>query len=309
MAFGITLLLQTPQKAVSKEVVERVLAVVNEQPILLSDLKHYRSQLQSSTVLLDTTLLSLTNPSELLKSQKTLLNHLINESLLEQEIKAKDFSVSRQDINGTLEQMAQSQGLSRSAMEQHLTSQGVSKKALRNYARTSLLRKMFFNRVIRPKIQISEKDVKRLSRGHKRNTIYTISQILIKPSVSEKETLKKAQDIYAKAKANTKDFKMLAKTLSDVPDFIDLGSFALKDVKKELQQIIKPLKKGDLSPLIRLSDGGFQIIKVEDKKIENLSQDKIKLTAKNELFQRAAVKMIQQWVEEKRKASFIKINL
>ena len=309
MAFVAALLLQAPQKAVSKEVVERVLAVVNEQPILLSDLKRYRVQLQSSTVLLDTTLLSLTSPSELLKSQKTLLNHLINESLLEQEIKAKDFSVSRQDINGALEQMARSQGLSRSAMEQHLTSQGVSKKALRNYARTSLLRKVFFNRVIRPKIQISEKDVKRLSRGRKRNTIYTISQILIKSSASEKETLKKAQDIYTKARANPKDFKTLAKTLSDVPSFIDLGSFALKDVKKELQQIIKPLKKGELSPLIRLSDGGFQIIKVEDKRVERLSQDKIKLTAKSELFQKAAVKMIQQWVEEKRRASFIKINL
>ncbi len=292
---------------VKAQVVERILAIVNNKPILLSDLRAYKNKLLYERALVEPSLLFITDPDKLITNPKALLDHLINESLLDQEIKRKNITVSERDIINSIKQVSQSQGLTLKEFLKRLKAEGISTKAFRIHAKKSLERKSFFRKVIQPRIQITEKDLKKEVRKTKKKIVYVLSHMIISDKEGELKAEEKAKQVYEKVKAKPQNFDLIAKDYADNPN-TKLGAFSLEDIRQELRPLIKNLRKGQISKLIRLQNGYFQILKLNDKKNIKDKRKNRTLQAREVLMQKYGIKELKKWLEEKRQVSFVKIN-
>ncbi|MEO0336643.1 MAG: hypothetical protein AAF202_09615, partial [Pseudomonadota bacterium] len=70
---------------VHAELVERIIAIVDNAIVTKTDLDDYRSQLKTGG-LVDDALLKLKDPKELMSNDKALVDHLIDERVIDQEI-------------------------------------------------------------------------------------------------------------------------------------------------------------------------------------------------------------------------------
>ncbi len=68
--------------AAHARVADKIVAIVNDQLVTLSDTEKFRKRLQSQG-LVDDALLRLTDPELLKKDRNALLNHLIDEKLID----------------------------------------------------------------------------------------------------------------------------------------------------------------------------------------------------------------------------------
>src|SRR5437879_6090462 len=94
------ILLWSTALSAGAEIVESVVAIVNGTIITRSDLAKYRSNLKKGTIVDD---LLGDNTQELLKDDKALMKHMVDEHLVDDEVKKQNLSVTiekvEQEIN------------------------------------------------------------------------------------------------------------------------------------------------------------------------------------------------------------------
>ena len=79
------------------EIIERIVATVNSEVILLSDLKSYKAKLQKGG-LVDDSLLKLKDSKKILSNDKDLIKHLVDEKVMDSEIKKLNIQVTIEQV-------------------------------------------------------------------------------------------------------------------------------------------------------------------------------------------------------------------
>lgn len=134
----VLLLIVFPACLLAAELVDRIVAVVGNEVITLSDLKNYHG-----------------------KDKKDALEELIREKLLEQEMERISVIVTDDDLGGTLREVLARNRMSLEELKAELAKKGQGFDAYKTQLRHEIRRMKFMGQVIFPRIRVSEEEISR----------------------------------------------------------------------------------------------------------------------------------------------------
>lgn len=297
-------------------VVDRIVAVVNDELITLYDLNRaldpYAKNIKALGYSADKA------RKTLFKIRSDLINELIDRMLADQEIKKYKLSVTDAEIDSAIERVKAARQYTDEDLRTGLAQQGLTMEDYRKELKEQLLRRRLVNLEVQSKIVITEENIQAYYENHREkfagekkyhlwNIFMTISPYA---ADSEKRSAYKKMEAILVKLQQGQSFESLT---SDV--FIsslkakggDLGLFLLKELSPQLQEVVKTMTAGDFSSILE-ADVGYQIIYVQ-KIIE--APAKTVAEVKNEiheiLYRELVDNKYQKWLEDLRKRSHIKI--
>jgi peptidyl-prolyl cis-trans isomerase SurA len=295
------------------EYIDRIVAVVNDDIITLSDLNQllepYIAQIRTRGY-----------PPEqerrmMFKVREDVLNQLIDEKLTSQEIKKDNIQVSEGEIDAVIERIKESQFLTDEELREQLAKDGLTYEGLRKRMKEQLLRNKLVNLEIKSKIVLTQEDIQtyyddhpELYGGeveyHLRNIIMTVSFVAGEASVREKMNA-----ILEKLKTG-EAFETLARQYSESPTAMnggELGLFKMSSLSPQIQDAIRGLKAGEYTSVLD-TDQGYQIFYVDEiKRSPGKPLDQVANEIRDKLYHEIVNRKFESWLKDLRKTSHIKI--
>ena len=312
--FLLTLLLSLASIGNSQTVVlDKIVAVVNDQIITRSDLQDFRNKLSKGS-LVDEGLLRMNSPEKILKDDKALLDHLIDERILDSEVKRKGLEVTIERVEQEIRNIAKKNGLTRNQLREAVVSRGNSFAQYQDFIKTSLERQALIEKEVQSKIRISDEDVISYLSSQKsfggQIFEYEISQVLILGKGKKDVAEKKAAAALARIQGG-ESFEKIADEVSEDPGHNKggiLGTFKADELQKELEIAVRPLAPGETSELV-ITKVGFHILKVNKKRLVSDSKfEETKAKIIGQLQAEAFQKQFRNWLDQRRDDSFISIK-
>jgi peptidyl-prolyl cis-trans isomerase SurA len=302
------------------EIVERIVAVVNDRVILLSELNvRVREYLPQLARIRDPR----QRRKQLKRVQRRELNRLVDAILIELEGKKRKLRVSVAEVEKAIQTVLRQNKLTKAELIATLAQEGYPFSAYRADLRRQILRLKTINLAVRSRINVSwdevrahyQKSVARMGVGLK----LKLSQIYLRVDRSGgKATLtrqrRRAKRYIQRLRAGKISFAALARQVSDDPEsrakggrlgFVGRGSlpppvesavFATRGQNK----IIGPVE----------TDSGLYIVAIHARKeSEALPFEKIKRRLKMKLYNLRAAKRTAAWVKSLRQRALIDIRL
>lgn len=265
-----TLLMSTTPAQAEEQFLDRIVAIVNDDIVMMSELNNRVSVIRQQLISRNTAL----PPAEQLREQ--VLDKIITDKL---QLKAAQFNgirVSDTLLNQTLEKIAASNGLSLESFKAQLESEGQNYVIVRDQIREEMLITRARQQIVNRRIKISDQEVENFLTSEqgqaKVQQELNLANILIPiPSSPTTAQLQKAKDTideaYKKLTQGT-DFAGLSIAISKSPKALEGGALGWRkatELPDIIRAAVKDLKPGQVSKPFRLG-GAFQIIKVIDKR-------------------------------------------
>jgi parvulin-like peptidyl-prolyl isomerase len=314
LAMGLTVVLSGVLGIAAKaEVIESIIAIVNGAIVTRTDMQKYRDSLKQGTIVDD---LLGDNPQVLLKDDKALLKHMIDEKLVDDEVKKQNLQVTIERVEQEINSIEKRNNITRDQLKEALKKEGTNFSDYQDFIKKRIERQSVIERAITSKIKISDEDV--IAAYEQRNGAlsstaaeFKISHILLREGKrSDAEQLKRAEEVMQKLKAGG-NFEALASQYSEDPNFNEggyLGTFKQGEFLKPLEEAVKTLAPGEYAGPVK-TKLGYHIVKLLERHVvPDPEFEQKKEQIRNELYQKAFVKQFQFWLEQKRQEAFIRIN-
>jgi len=311
---GLCLSLAFAALPVRAEVIDRIVAIVEGEPILLSELDLAKSPYLSNVMAID-------NPEHRAEKEQQLttavLEQLIDEHLLKRQIKTLGIVVEDREIEMAIEDILERNKLDRDRLRETLEQQGKSFDEYRDELREQLSRLKLINMKIKGQVEVSEEDVENyLTQNrpaeeeelHARHILFKLA-----PDAPEEEVAAvtaRAQEVLARARAG-EDFAELAKAFSQgptAPKGGDLGFFKRGQMVPDFENAAFALNAGQLSEPVRTSFG-LHLIEVVERRAVTSPASPERDRVRQGLYQQAMERKLQLWLEELKKTSNIEYKL
>lgn len=295
------------------EIVDRIVAIVNEDPITQSDVDRRLS-------LHVTELRTVSNPQEkelrLTQLRSQAINELIEEKLLERKVDQSDITISDQDLAGAIGRMLKQNGMSLDELKAELARNGISYESYKENLTRQMKQYQFLQREIGSKVQVTDTDLEDYYRLHPNDfqsfQNYQFSQILLtpKPNRDLNQTIEFAKSLKQQADAKTATFSDLAKRYSEdslAAQGGDAGWVAAKNLNPELVQVLAMLKPGDISPPLP-TQAAVLLVKLNDRKDPQASSlDSVKRKIENRIYEEKMDKALTQYLASLREKAYVQI--
>lgn len=297
------------------EVVDRIIAYVNDDIITLSELnektKAFVAARQQNPFLQE-------QQESLEKIRHDMLNSLINERLAAQEVSRLKIGVGEPEVDATIARIRQENQLSQEAMEAQLRKEGTTYKVFRQRIKTSLEQRKLVNREVQSKTIITDEMVEAYYKSNIKEfqgkSRWRLQDIYLPfPAGATREQRAQvhgvAQQILDRLKEGA-DFGLLAQRHSQGPGAEaggDLGFFSKGELEPTLEKAIENLEPGETTPAIETSRG-LHIIKVT--KVDRTpakALDDIRENIRSALYSREVDFRYREWLIALRERSYIKI--
>lgn len=290
---------QVPFSSASYQPLDRIVAVVENEVILKSELDRQVSEfmkLQQNRLVAPTPAI-----------EKQMLSKLVKDALQLQLAERAGITVDDTMVTAALTRMAQKQGATLSEMQAGLKDEGVSYEAFRNDIQKQLTINEIRRRVVSSRIDISERELEAYlasSEGQRhKQTDYLIRHIFVKlpeaPTWEERDIIQqKAQSVYRKLQEG-EDFSLLAQAYSESNTALSGGNLGWKSSEQlpaTFKSALAPLQPGENTAIIP-TPSGYHILKVEDRRghqtvVQKQYQVRQILIAENEVRNAEAAKIL-----------------
>lgn len=252
------------------ELLDRAVAVVNDGVVLESELEtatsEIRRRLEAQKVAL---------PSEaILRSQ--VLERLVLEEIQAQRATRSGVTVSDEQVNAALEEVAHRNNVAFADLPASLAAQGIIYADYRTQLKREIQRQMLRGRDVIQRISISPREVDQYLELQKKTASsaneYNISHILIPVAqdaapAAVAEANARAADIVARARKG-EDFAQLAVTYSASQTALDGGALGWRkgpELPTFLAEVVARMKTGEVSDVLQTSTG-FHVVRLNDKR-------------------------------------------
>jgi parvulin-like peptidyl-prolyl isomerase len=298
-------------------VVDRVVAVVNQEIITLSEVEKWINPLKEEIVTKD----RLEKRERIQEICRKILEKLIEEKLIEQEVKKSGIKVSSKEVEATLEEVKRRNAATQEDLEKALTADGLTLEVFKKQIEKSLLRQKLISWAVKVETKAGEKEFREFYEKnmprYRTKEAYRPGQILFvvpKGATPEeiREIRKKCQKVLEKIRGG-EDFGEMAllysEDASSNKERGDLGYFKRGELLPVFEREALRLKVGEVSDIIR-TEFGFHILKLLDRKgIEPLPYEEVKERVKADYFDRQMEKAFQQYLSTLKEKSIIEIKL
>lgn len=300
----------------SAVLVDRIVAVVNDKIITLSELnyllKPYAYRLKAMEH----------NPADekkiLYSLREKILNQLINDHLTNQKAEQFQLTVTEAEINAAIERIKKSNYHTDEDFRKILAQEGLTVEEYRNDLKEQILRARIVDYEVKSKVVITKEDIelyyKKNSEQYLGQKKYHLRNIIMRPSsfADEEDSpalLSKMQNLLTRFKQG-ESFYNLARLNTQSPfaeEGGDLGFFKLDDLAPAIQDALKGLKPGECTSVLD-TEQGLQIFyieaidKIPGRSLEDTSEEIQKI-----LYDEAIDKRFKVWIKNMRAKSHIKI--
>ncbi|MEC9284327.1 MAG: peptidylprolyl isomerase [Bdellovibrionota bacterium] len=297
---------------VKAEDYDRILAVVNGEILTLSDMNQYKARLKSQKLADD---LFKVNPETLLKNKKLLIDHLIDQKIVDSEVSRLGLEIGPERVEHEINKIAEGLGITRDDLMKRLKTDGIDFSEYRNFIKSRVERQSLIQREITSKIRISDDELKsfyakKASGSNVDAFEYNLSHILLQVKDSEDKAKERAENVYSKIQKGL-NFSEAASQYSEDPNFSSggfLGVFKSGEFLPAFENAVKNLDEGGTAKPIKVGSN-FIILKVNKKQIVESPQFLAqKERIRSYLTQEAFKKQFQFWLVQKRSDSDIRIN-
>lgn len=291
-------------------VVERVVAIVNQDAITLSELQ------EAMAYFLQQNKEKKEQGKEL---EERVLHRLVENRLQVQEALKEKLEVSDEEIKETIDDLAKKNNMSLDQFKQALTQQGLVWESFRREIREQILTRKIVRRKISNRVSITEGEVDQYFRENRAKFETSIKFrarhiALLVPTDSGEEVW---QAVHEKAVAfvgqlrDGASFEEMAKKESQDPtakDGGDLGTLSPGEVQPQFEEAILKLEAGQVTDPVRSSQG-YHIFRLEWREEltpENITQ--IRQQIREILYRQKFQQRFDAWIEELRKRSMITLK-
>lgn len=316
LAASLILLSALTLRVDAAEVVDRIVAVVNDDIIRLVELNKAVAPVEQQ--IRDMNLSRDKEKETIYDKRMAVLNDLIDEKLADQEISRFHITVGVNEIDDAIERIKAMNYYTDEDIRKALSKNGLSMDDYRSDIKEQLLRNKLVNLKIKSNIIITQSDMQHYydqhidKYGSKRK--YMLRNIIMMyPAMMDDESKKLVyarMETVHKQLANGELFEEAAKAYSEgsnAGDGGELGLFMMDELAEKIQVALKTMKPGEFSPIIE-TDQGYQIFfieKIVDTPGRELSEveDEIQHT----LYEESVNEKFQSWIEDLRKDAHIRI--
>lgn len=294
------------------EVLDKVLAVVNGEIVTQSDLSQFKNRIKKQTLLDD---LFDVDYKKISNNKSKLLEHLIDQKIVDSEVKRLSLSLGEERINKEINQIASNLGVGVDGLKKRLKQDGIGFTEYKNFIKNRIERQALIRKEITSKIRISDDEVKSYYTKNSSNAKtdsfeYTLSNILIKVGENPEAALERAKMVVNKIKAGL-SFEDAASQFTEDKNYSSggyLGKFQSGEFLPAFENAVKNIDEGDVSEPIFVGSN-YIILKLNKKQIvESPEYLKMKENIRARLQQLAFKKQFLFWLSQKRSESNIKIN-
>jgi len=300
----------------SEAVVDRVVAIVNQEIITLSEVEKWVNPLKEEIVTED----RLERRERLQEVYRNVLEKLIEEKLIDQEVKKSGIKVLSKEIEATLEEVRRRNAATQEDLEKALAADGLTLETYKKQIEKGLQRRRLINWSVKVETKVGEKEIRDFYQKnrdrYRPNESYRPSHILFvipKGATPEeiREIRKKCQAVLEKIKGGG-DFGEMALLYSEDAsnkDRGDLGYFKKGELVPAFEREALRLKIGEVSGIVR-TESGFHIIKLLDRKgVEPLPFEEVRERVQADYFENEMEKAFKQYLSTLKEKSVIEIKL
>jgi len=289
----------------AQEVVDRIVAIVNDDIVSLSQLDMaaapYRKNIEDSRE-------SLARKKEMTAQMYSqVLNQLVESSLVVQEAQRLGISVDDADVDRAVENFKKEHNLNQERLELGLAAQGMTLEQYRERIREQILQSMIVSRAVRAKVVVTDEEIKAYYDTHyqefKAKKKYHLKNIIVRDATALSTVQEKLE--------NKVDFSQVAKDYSvgsNASAGGELGEFDISSFSNEIKVVLEGVGKGQYTKPVDMG-GAFQILYVAD--ILSLGQgpvqEEVEKQIQDILFREHGEAQFKKWMENLKNSAHIKI--
>jgi peptidyl-prolyl cis-trans isomerase SurA len=306
------------RSASARELIDRIVAEVNDDIILYSELDDEITPFKSK--ILTENFAPAKEKMLLQRLREDMLDRLIEARLTDQEVKRLNITINEAEIDSAIQNIRETGGVSEADFKLILEKQGITPEDYRERIRNQILRNKLVNIQVKSKIVVTQQDIEACYIREKDKYCgkkkYHLKNIFMKTpwpgSTEQKEDAgKQMAAVFEKLKAG-ESFDALLRQYSQTQYALSggyLGAFEEETLSEHIRNAVGPLKEGEFTDVLE-SDQGYQILLLE--KVE-ITAEKSLQEASSEIEKRLYDEIVDQkfqdWLKELRKNSHIRILL
>lgn len=293
------------------QMIERVIAVVNDDVVLLSEVESVvddmmRAEPPKAGI----------DPMAYRKARRLeVIDTLVAEKLLEQEIRKLRIDVSDEEIERIIEGTKAQHGLDDQRLEQALAQQGLTLTEYKDGLRKQLMKAKIIQLKVKNRVQVTENEVKTRAaqsralnqadfRVRARHILF-----LVKDEAEADEAQKRAEAAKARIEAG-EDFATVAQEVSEGPSAKNggsLGVFGRGEMVPEFERAAFTAEPNQLVGPIRTAFG-WHLIWVEERVAQEQSADAMEAQIRAQIYEAEVERAFKQYLEELKKAAYIDVR-
>ena len=290
-----------PGAASGSVVVDRVVAVVNNEIITMSDLQ--RELAKGSVV----------------KDERLLLEEMIDRKLQMAAAKQDGMDVSERELDEAIADIRKRNNMDPAQLEQALAQEGLTLTQYRSDLREQITLSRLFNKYIRTGIALDEAEVRAYydqnqTQFQMPEEIRVRHLVVAVPAGASPDRVAaaraKAEGLLARLRSG-EDLVKLIRESSDGPTAKldgDLGFLQRGQAIPEIEEAARDLKPGELAGPVRTGDG-FQIIRLEEVRTPVRPYEQVKDDISKQLYEQKMENTYRTWLQSLRSESHIENRL
>ena len=286
------------------EVIERVVAVVNDDAIFLSELRQKAAPVVRRAMQAPTESQRMAAVQQIYQQ---LLDTMIDERLILQAAEQEDVSVTTAEVNEAVGNVRTQSGLSEADFWEAVRGQGFSESAYRSDVRRQLLRLKMLNQRVRGRVNITEDDVRRryeesAVRARRESTFEACYVRYALPASAGPTAVRDA----------TRQAERARDSLRSAEDFEDAGGsctgrISEGDLAPELGEALAVLEEGQVSPAV-LTDGAVFLLLLRNRQMASEAlpaYESIRMDLYREMVQEAMARQEALYLDELRRRAVV----
>jgi peptidyl-prolyl cis-trans isomerase SurA len=307
---------------VAAELVDRVVAEVNDDVITLSELEtagdSYFDRIREKAPARELN-------TALRQAREEVLDSLINTMLLYQAAGKMSVSVSEAEIDTAVDQILARNKATIKEFRKELESMHMTEQKFRDDLHDQILQSKMINFQVRSRIVIIEEDIKEYyqkeyTREEGESGYYILQMgftwekqgnLVMPGTVAKQDARKRAEEIRTRV-LDGESFKELAKSFSNLPsakDGGDIGMIKKEEMAPYMRDTVLAIRPGEISPIVETESGYqfFKLLSVRDGDMVVLAPyESVRDEIRDRLYQQEMEEQYDIWVKELREKAYIK---
>lgn len=284
-------------------VIDRVVAVVNNEVITLSEL-----QREASVRKIDGS-----------RDQRLLLEDMIDRKIQMAAAKKAGMDVTDKELSDAVNDIMKRNGMEPGKFGAALAREGLTLEQYKSELREQMTLSRMFNKFVRSGVSIEETEVRayyeRNAEAYSQPEEVRVRQIFFRlpegASAGQVEAVReKAEKAITRARKG-EDFARLVKELSDSENAAlggDLGFMQRDQAVPEIAEAIRNLKPGEIAGPVRFG-GGFHVLRVEEIRKQVSPYEKVKEEITKTLYEQKLESTYRTWLQTLRSDASIENRL
>lgn len=312
--FGVV---ATLSQAASATVVERVVAVVGEKAILLSDV---RDRAKPFLIRINEEIPAGAQRSAAIsQAYKNVLDRMVDEELEQRAANRSKIQVDAREVDEAITRIASQNGISVDQLVNEALRSGLDRRQYRQEIRRQVLEAKLLNLRVQGRIRVSEEDVRgayrRIVMDERKKLDIHVAWIRIDVPPGDRSALKAARDraerIAAEARAGG-SFADLARQNSDDVRTRDrggdIGTIRPGQLSPAIDQTLAAMEPGQISGAVRGGDSIFvlRLIARQESELPTLEESKNDLAER--VYLEKMAKARRAWLDGLRRSTYVKIR-